>query len=175
MGDRWGKGRKGSSEWKALLLRSLQSELRGELRGGRTQEWVALALFCVCPGGWTSLLPVAAKSLQEQKAQTPDPTSLWAYSQRLHKDGWSKKPHRYCPLKRLQRHSGSWLYRNDKWDLRGLRGIHHTVHHTHTPGAPSCQEETETSWNLGSFCSAAMFTPGHISPRATKCKETVWD
>lgn len=42
------------------------------------------------------------------------------------------------------------LYRNDKWNLRGLRGIHHTVHHTHTSGAPRARRKL-TSWNLGSF------------------------
>ena len=31
----------------------------------------------------------------------------------------------------------------------------------------------ETGWDLGPF--AAVLAPGQTSPRATKCKETLWD
>ena len=145
MGDRWGKGRKGSSEWKALLPRSLQSEPRGDLRG----EWPQHCSMCVLGA------ELAYSQWQESLCRNRKRRLQTLLASVLAVKGSTRMAGLRSPAGTIHgkacRGTG-WvgLYQNDKWDLRGLRGIHHTVHHTHTSGAPPARRKL-TSWNLGSF------------------------
>ena len=164
-GGRGPQSERPSSPGRFSLSREEDSGV-GELRG----EWPQHCSLCVL--GAELAYSQWQQSLQEQKAQTPDPTSLCAYCQRLHKDGWSKKPRRYCPLKGLQRHRGADCTEmiNGIWGGLG-ESITLSTTLSRAPPAKGKLRPAATWAPLAVLQCLRLDTP----PWATKCKETVWD